>query len=130
MCSMEKLGINTLPADDYCNNVILIPLGKYLTLPLDRIRAFIPERRGFRSSACLDLLVIINCNPRLAITRVSSLMHSNPYKAIKNVAYLMSLGYVRQIGKPRLIIPFQRFKIDKGYVITQSGIKVLRELMS
>lgn len=122
----SNLGINPLQDTELFSNTLLI--SRFITTPLKAIRKYIPERPLIRVSRCYHLLLVIKHNPRQSALGLRMLMNSTAQVTDKNTAYLLELGYIRKIGKPRLIIPFQRFKVDTGYVITVRGNSVLAKI--
>ncbi|HXU28323.1 MAG TPA: hypothetical protein VN698_13915 [Bacteroidia bacterium] len=101
----------------------------FLVMPLKQIRKYIPQRAGNRSSHCFHLLVIIKDRPRKTINGLNKMLHSSACTIEKNVQYLESMGYVKAIGKPRLVPALQRFKIERAFTITPLGQNVVKRIM-
>ncbi len=67
--------------------------------------------------------------PRLTKTAYANAFNSCKRSTRHTIDYLKILGLVSELGKPRLIKPFQRFKIDKAYAITPKGSNVITEIL-
>lgn len=52
-------------------------------------------------------------------------MGSDTSSALQAIDHLHSVGYLRSVDKPRLIKPFGKYKIDKGYELTDKGCEAL-----
>lgn len=93
-----------------------------------RVREYIPEDGRVKSMTCFKLLLLVVKYPGSSSTAL--LKYSNNRTAFLATDRLLSFDLIRVIGKPRLIKPFQRFKVDKGYVITDKGKQVLVKILS
>jgi len=140
---MGQALLNEVQDDDSCINEVttesseylsfntqIINIVKFLELKLSTIRKYIPDKKGIRASNCFELLILISANPRTTQWYLRFVTNSTGFTISKNVNYLLELSLIKQIGKPRLIVPFQKFKVDKGYVITPAGEKLLREILA
>jgi hypothetical protein len=79
-----------------------------------------------RSNVSLySLLMVIYSNPLRTVNGLVSHSIHNAQTVNKNLLILIDLGYVQQENKPRKVIPFNAFVIDKVYRITAKGVKVL-----
>jgi hypothetical protein len=123
-------GINT-PSKEYTTNeTLLLQAYKLFTTPHRLIREYIPEKRGVRSTFCFKVLVIIACNERVTETGIRAILNGTKETGVKSAnERLCDLGLIRPVNKPRLIIPFQAYKIDKGYMITPKGKSALNRML-
>lgn len=116
--------INAVNHTDNTYDTALIYYTDLVAFDRKKVAELIPDIRSF---TCFKILMLIDRYPRSC---ESDLIHySKNYTAKRYIAILISLDLIRVIGKPRLIIPFQKFKVDKGYVITDKGKTVLRKLL-
>ena len=129
--------------DEMCNKVVTTPLTdeqvlnaivlhhvNILTLPIAKIKPYMPLSKGYRVKYLLSILMSVKGLKR-AVTKailINDLSYHGP-SLIKSVDYLFKVGYLAKRGKPRLIVPFQKYKIDTGYVITEKGNEVLRKIL-
>lgn len=103
---------------------------KIAFIPATIITQYIPFKDGLRVRTLLNLLMLIKVlnNPSKAmLLRVGCMGQESTQHGL---AYLVKLGLIRICGKPRLIIPFQAYKIDKGYTITVKGENVIRRIFN
>lgn len=79
-----------------------------------------------RSNVSLySLLIVIFSNPLRTVNGLVAHSMHNAQTINKNLLILIDLGYVQQENKPRKILAFEAYTIDKVYRITAKGVKVL-----
>lgn len=123
---MSKIVVNTpLPIDQNYNSRLL-GIYDYLACR-DIVNEVIGSVGKVKGMTIFNTLVLVRRYPRLSKFQLIS--YSNTESIKRCIPILVNLGYVRGIGKPRLIIPFQAYKIDTGYVITASGEAILRKII-
>lgn len=88
---------------------------------------YFPLPNKLRPLTCFKSLLIIEKHPQICEWNLKKYTGNSDSKII--ISGLLSLELIRPFGRPRLIIPFQKFKVDKGYVITDKGKAVLRKLI-
>jgi len=102
---------------------------KIRTIPLDRIREFVPPKQGVRESSILNYLVIIGANPMLTATRIKALANTNsPNNAIIN--YMVELKLIEQKKKSYWVTQLHAWRIDTVYQISNQGKNCLNKLFS
>lgn len=116
----------------YCNDIqtLLTAYSRVAFIPAAVITKHIPYNERLRVKTSFNILVIVKLlgSPsRAAILQHGMLGIGSTQYAL---AYLVRLGFIRTCGKPRLIKPFQRYKIDTGYVITPLGEKTIIAILS
>lgn len=85
---------------------------------------------GYRYKYLFQLMLTVNglINPSK-----SNIIEAVGYcrgSCIRSIDYLHSIGYLRQVPKPRLIKPFQKYKVDNGYQLTDKGREVLYKIIA
>jgi hypothetical protein len=125
-----KIGIDTPLKHSEKVSPQILQAYRVLTKPLSIIREYIPEVKGIKSSFCFKLMVIIACNERITEGCIRAILNGAKESSVRPANNrLISLGYIREVNKPRLIIPFQAYKIDKGYMITPKGKSALNKML-
>lgn len=111
---------------DENSNARLISYADSLVIDKVAIGELLPSK-GVKSITCFKTLVLIWRYPRNSVNELELL--SGHSRIINSVSYLVSVDMISPMGRPRLIIPFQRFKVDTAYVITAKGEGVLRKIL-
>lgn len=93
------------------------------------INLHIPQKAGIRNTFTFQCLLNINLAPQLTKTAYANSFNKCKQSTYLAIDYLKELGLVSELGKPRLIKPFQRFKIDTVYAITPKGSKIITEIL-
>lgn len=86
---------------------------------------YFPLITGRSSKLLYTMLLIIYSNPLRNITTIRDMSMSNSDTSRKNLDILIDMGYIQQENKPRKVIPFQAYVLDKVYRITVKGVKAL-----
>lgn len=92
------------------------------------IDRYIPRRYGLRNTFAFRCLLHINISPGMTKTAYSKSFNTCQQATCHAIDYLNALGLIREMGKPRLLIPFQKYTVDKAYKITPKGIKVIKDV--
>lgn len=125
----EIEGITTPIDPDAKLNAIIHRHVSLLIIPIGKIKPYMPSSKGFRVKYLFSVLLSI---AGLIRPTKSTLIYDLSYHTgslIKAVDYLELHGMIKGVKKSRLIIPFGKYKIDKGYVITEKGKNVLRKVL-
>ena len=122
-------GVSPAAVNDKGINDVIIAACKLNSLSPALINPYIPQRAGIRNTFAFQCLLNINVTPRLTKTAYANSFNKCKQSTCLAIDYLIELGLVSELGKPRLIIPFQRFKIDTAYTITPKGSKVVAEIL-
>ncbi|WP_295655754.1 hypothetical protein [uncultured Mucilaginibacter sp.] len=118
-------GVRPVNGNDENINRLIIAACKLNSLSPALIEPYIPRRTGLRNTFAFQYLLNINVNPRLTKTAYANMFNTCRHSTCHVIDYLKELGLVYELGKPRLIKPFQRFKVDTAYNITTKGSKVI-----
>jgi|GEM_PF-5833615 len=100
-------------------------IGKALSPDKKKLYKHFPILVGRSSKSLYFLLLVIYAHPLRTTRHLVDVGLSNNKTTQKNINILIDLGYVQQENKPRKIIPFQAYTIDKVYRITSKGVRVL-----
>lgn len=122
-------GVNPATGNDKGINCLIIAACKLNNLSPALINPYIPRRAGVRNTFAFQCLLNINVTPRLTKTAYANSFNKCKQSTCHTIDYLKELGLVSELGKPRLIIPFQKFKIDTTYAITPKGSNVITEIL-
>lgn len=117
--------LTTSLVEDELYNIALI--GKFIASN-KIIRSVMGDVGKVKGTTTFSTLLLVYLYPRYTIKQLSAI--TNQLSVERSISILLRLNYIRVIGKPRLIVPFQRFKVDKGYVITPAGEAILRKIVS
>lgn len=102
-----------------------------ISIPITAIYNYLTVRRTLGkynlSTPGLICLIMLYKHPTSTIGHVRKYACQNT--AINGIKQLLDLALVREVKKPRLIIPFQRYKVDKGYILTAKGEQLLRKIL-
>jgi len=123
-------GVSPANINDKDINRLIIAANKLNNLRPALIDLYIPRRSGIRNTFAFQCLLNIYIAPRLTKTACATSFNTCRQSTCHTIDYLKELGLVRECGKPRLIIPFQRFKVDTAYKITPKGNKVITEVLT
>lgn len=110
-------------------NRLIIAANKLNSLSPTLINPYIPIKHGLRNTFVFQCLLNIHVSPRLTKTAYAASFNTCKQSTCHAIDYLKELGLVYELGKPRLIIPFQRFKVDKAYRSTPKGNTVIAEVL-
>jgi hypothetical protein len=113
-------------------NAIQSMLTKFLVF--DNVKANIinkhlPVHETLTAKFNFMMLVRVSCYPMLTKTGYSDKFGVFRRSSKLSLDYLISIGLVAERGSPRLIIPFQKTKIDKVCVVTEKGEKVIKDVL-
>ena len=115
--------------DEHINRVI-IDACKLNGISATLVNQYIPMRYGLRNTFAFRCLLNIHVSPRLTKTAYARLYNNCQQATCHAIDYLNELGLVCELGIPRLIKPFQRYKVDKGYKVTNKGYKVIKDVLA
>ena len=99
--------------------------GKALSLDKEKIHKYFPMLVGRSSKHLYLLLLLINSNPLRSVKCYVGLCLGNYTITLKNIKLLIDMGYVQAESKPRRIIVFDVWTVDRVYRITRKGVKAL-----
>jgi hypothetical protein len=99
--------------------------GKSISLNKDRLHKYFPIIVGRSSKHLFMLLLIIFSNPLRSTRYLTDLCLGNYTTTNKNLNILVDMGYIQVEDKPRKIIPFDAYTMDKVFRITRKGVRVL-----
>jgi hypothetical protein len=123
-------GVSSVSINDEHINRLIIVANKINGLRPALIEPHIPRKQGLRSTFAFQCLLNINVVPRLTKAGLARSFNTCRQSTCHTIDYLNELGLVYELGKPRLIIPFQRFKVDTAYNITPKGFQVIRDVLT
>ena len=115
--------------DKHINRLIIIA-NKINGLKPALIDPYIPRKQGLRNTFAFQCLLNINVAPRLTKTAYARSFSTCRQSTCRTIEYLKELGLVYELGRPRIIIPFQRFKVDTAYSITPKGSQLIRDVLT
>lgn len=95
-----------------------------------KIRGCMPIPKGYRVRYAFKVLIAIQGLKRPSKTNLVNYMSAGTTSLIKMVDWLYAEGYIKDVPKPRLIKPFQKYKVDKGYILTDKGKQCLYKIIS
>ena len=122
-------GVSPVNTNDEGINALIIAAIKINSIRPALMNPYIPIKQGLRNTFAFQCLLNIRVTPRLTKTAYARSFNTSKHSTYHAIDYLMELGLVSELGKPRLIIPFHRFKIDKGYRITPKGNNVIEAVL-
>ena len=105
----------------------------YLTvcsLTTKQIERFVPRIDGIRTKYTFHLLLVLYRLKRANKTNVVRLYNSGDRSVSFGIDQLHHMGYLKMVDTPRLIIPFGAYKIDKAYIVTAKGKKLINDVIS
>jgi predicted transcriptional regulator len=76
------------------------------------------------------VLISLYVKPSQSKTALQLKARVNGDTIANSIEYLLSQGYIKKVNKPRLIIPFQAYKIDVGYRITGKGEQIIYSIFN
>lgn len=103
----------------------LFILGNGMAVNKKLLNKYFPIIVGRSSKVLYTMLCVIYAHPLRTVYHITECCLSNGTTVNKNLLILMDMGYIQQENKPRLIIPFNSWTIDKVYRITSKGVKAL-----
>lgn len=122
----QNKGIDSVTAEqpNYTSwDTRLISITDYIERP-----TVIKDTNRITGRSLTNVLLFVMRYPRSTGNQIrNSVSNYTMYKALP---ILLEMGYIREIGKPRLIKPFQRFKVDRGYMITDLGKQIVIQTLS
>ncbi len=123
-------GVSPANINDEDINRLIIAANKMNNIRPALINPYIPRKQGLRNAFAFKCLLNINVTPRLTKTAYARSFNTCRQSTCHTIDYLKELGLVYELGKPRLIKPFQRFKVDTAYNITTKGLQVIRDVLT
>jgi len=106
-------------------NDALFIIGKGLAPNKKLLNKHFPIIVGRSNKTLYFLLIMIFATPLRSARQLVLMAMSNNRTMQKNLNILVDMGYIQVENKPRKIIPFQAYVLDKVYRITAKGVKVL-----
>lgn len=103
----------------------LFILGNGISVNKQLLHKYFPIVVNRSSKTLYLLLLIVYAHPLRTVNGLVQRSFSNGETVLKNLNILIDMGYVQQENKPREIIPFNSWTIDKVYRITNKGVKAL-----
>lgn len=103
----------------------LFIFGKSVSPNKDVLHKYFPMLINRSSKGLYLLLATIYANPLRTVNGINDVYLSNADTIKKNIAILIDLGYLQQENRPRKIVIYDAFVIDKVYRITAKGVKAL-----
>ena len=122
--------VSPVSNNDEVINRLVIAYNKINDIRPALIDPYIPRKQGLRNTFAFQCLLNIHVSPRLTKTGYARLFNTCRQSTCHAIDYLNELGLVCELGKPRFIIPFQRFKVDTSYNITPKGFKVVKDVFT
>jgi len=123
-CDVEK-GVTTHLRTVPKPTDALYIIGKALSPDKKKLYKHFPILVGRSSKSLYFLLLVIYAHPLRTTRHLVDVGLSNNKTTQKNINILVDMGYIQVENKPRKIIPFQAYVLDKVYRITAKGVKVL-----
>lgn len=121
----DSIEVTTRPTLDKKTTDGIIILTNHI-IATEAIRAHISDIKGLTGRSCYNILLLIYRFPRRSAQVLEDMAHAGVLR--RSLPRLQELGYIKAIGRPRLIVPFQKFKVDRGWVITDSGVMVIKNI--
>ena len=126
----HSIAVNPVNTRDEGINAIIIAANKLNCLSPAFISAYIPIKRGLRNTFAFQCLLNVKVTPLLTKTAYARSFNTNKQSTRHAIDYLKELGLVSELDKPRLIIPFKSYKVDKVYCITPNGNNVIAAVLT
>lgn len=117
------------PVNAFDNYLIgqIIAYTDFIRFDKSKVRPYIPERGNTKSFTCFKVLLLIARHPKSC---EFDLIKSTGNKSVNRCIHrLIELDLIKRSGRPRLIIPFKKFKVDNSYVITTKGKNVVEKVL-
>lgn len=127
---MSNKAVITRNAPDIDTDTVLNIYGLLSSLSPTFLRHYIKDNPTVNIRVVFRVLVAVKrlkCVTRGAIITDSNIHVYSCYRAVK---HLTDIGYIKAVPRARLIIPFQRTKIDTAYSVTELGDQVLDKITS
>jgi hypothetical protein len=125
----QAYDVDTITSFDKDMNQAVLLACKLNNISPQQLHPFIPSKAGLRNTFVFKCLLNIYVYPRQTKTFYAKHFHLCQTAAAKAMEYLCSLGLIKPLGRPRLIIPFQTYKVDTAYQLTVNGKMVIKKVM-
>lgn len=100
------------------------------TISIALLNKHLPGKQGIRIRTLFNCLVAVYLMDRASKFNICNKYNYNERSVSCSLCHLLELKLIRSIGKPRLIVPFQKFKVDVGYVITPLGEQTIVKILT
>ena len=110
-------------------NFLLLAVCKIGNISSKQLQPFIPAKTGLRNTFVFKCLLNVYVYPRQTKTCYSKTFHTCQSATANAIEYLVTLGLIQLIGRPRLITPFQTYKVDNAYKVTLKGGLIIKNVL-
>ena len=104
-------------------------LKSYFSISSETIKKYIPAKTGLRVDTTLMVLSLLHCTPASTMYHISDTIHCDHRTIKRSVEHLLALGLIRMMPQQRWIAPFNSYKQEKTWLITNKGKTVLSKLL-
>lgn len=104
---------------------MIVTYGRLYDISREVISAHMPVLYGARPKYLYQILLAVARLKQPSKAMVIHTLCADKGSALQAIDHLHSVGYLRSVDKPRLIKPFRKYKIDKGYELTDRGWQAL-----
>lgn len=102
---------------------------QYQAIPREPIRHKIPKRSGINSLGTFKMLMTITDHPGLNMSQLRFYFNTQNTSLCNSVQYLLELGYISVIKKPRWIPKISAWIVDDAYKPTQKGKEIVFNIL-
>jgi hypothetical protein len=125
----SNIAVTTPPTAEQIVNTTVTAYINVHRITNAKIIGCMPGCVGNRPRYILMLLMAVKAYNGCTRKRIMTDLGYSGHSVLRGFKYLYENGYISQVGMARLIKPFQRYIVDKGYVITEAGEMVLRAII-
>ena len=123
-------GVSPVSVNDEGIKCLILAANKLSSFSPSFINPYIPIKQGLRNTFAFQCLLNVKVTPLLTKTAYARSFNTNKQSTRHAIDYLKELGLVSELDKPRLIIPFKSYKVDKVYCITPNGNNVIAAVLT
>jgi len=124
----QPVGIDAPNTRVFAHSTPILTSYTLITRAAPFMRKLFPELNRDLAFKSYCILCYISVSPKQARTKISEVTGFHKKTVNRVAALLINKGLIREIASPRLIVPFQAYRIDKVLKIAPKGEKILKKL--